>query len=193
MAAAAARRKSDMTAMGALVGHSLRCRIWTRFAERTASTTELARELREDVPAVSYHVRLLADAGVIEEVSSRRVRGATETFYRATQWPRFDYEGFAALSRAERRAFAEEAFLLAAANFATATETGTLFNRASGHISRVPLRVDEEGWAKLAEIFDRVLEEVLEVKEEAELRLTEDARQPIPVVSFSTFFEMPGR
>lgn len=191
MAVAAKRRKADPT-LGALVAHPLRCNLLLRFADRTASSVELAHEMRVELSNVSYHVRALLKAGAIEEVSQRQVRGSVETFYRATSSPWFDYEEFAALSGDERRAFAQQVYSLATAAAAASIEAGTLFERADGHISRVPLRVDEEGWSKLLPIFDRMLEEVLEVKEESELRLAASGEEAQSVVAFATFFEMPA-
>ncbi len=189
---AAARQREGQTALGTLVAHPLRCQLLTRFADRTASTVELAHEMGTDVKVLSYHVRVLAHAGAIEQVRVRRVRGSVETFYRATSLPRFDVAGFAQLSGAERRAFAQHIFSLSAANAAASIEAGTMFERPDGHISRVPLRVDDEGWRKLLAVFDRVLEQVLEIKEESELRLTSGEEEATSVVSFATFFEMPS-
>jgi DNA-binding transcriptional ArsR family regulator len=188
---AAARRRERQTALGALVAHPLRSELLTRFADRTASTVELANELGVDLKNLSYHVRALARAGAIEPVRERRVRGSVETFYRATSLPHFDTEGFAQLTGDQRRAFAQHILSLSAANAAASIEAGTLFERPDGHISRVPLRVDEEGWQKLLVAFDRLLDEVLEIKEESELRLAAGSEEATSVVSFATFFEMP--
>ena len=45
----------------------------TIFAERTASPSEIARELRLDVSNVGYHVTALAETNLIERVGSRPV------------------------------------------------------------------------------------------------------------------------
>ena len=50
---------------------------------RTLSPKNLSHELQAPLSTVNYHVTELADAGLIEIVSERQVRGAIEHFYRA--------------------------------------------------------------------------------------------------------------
>ncbi|MGY1773064.1 helix-turn-helix domain-containing protein [Blastococcus sp. SYSU D00813] len=67
-----------------LLLHPVRLRVVQAFlGERTLTTTDLRGEL-PDVPAASLyrHVGVLADAGVLEVVGERRVRGAVERSYR---------------------------------------------------------------------------------------------------------------
>jgi DNA-binding transcriptional ArsR family regulator len=49
---------------------------------RVLSPSELSRELEVPLSNTNYHVTELAKAGLIELVSQRQVRGATEHFYR---------------------------------------------------------------------------------------------------------------
>ena len=66
-----------------LLLHPIRLRIVKAFlGERALTTSELAAEL-EDVPSGSLyrHVAMLANAGVLQVVAERRVRGAVERTY----------------------------------------------------------------------------------------------------------------
>lgn len=49
---------------------------------RTLSPKDLSVELQSPLSNVNYHVLELFDAGLLELVRQRRVRGATEHFYR---------------------------------------------------------------------------------------------------------------
>jgi predicted transcriptional regulator len=49
---------------------------------RTLSPSELAYELRMPLSNTNYHVTELHKTGLIDLASTRRVRGATEHFYR---------------------------------------------------------------------------------------------------------------
>jgi len=49
---------------------------------RTLSPSDLSYELRAPLSNVNYHVTELLKAGLIELTGERRVRGATEHFYR---------------------------------------------------------------------------------------------------------------
>jgi Helix-turn-helix domain len=93
-----------------LLLHPVRLRIVQAFlGERTLTTAELGSEL-SDVPTASLyrHVGLLADAGVLEVVGERKVRGAAERSYRLVlAAASLDAQSAAAMTADEhRRAFA---------------------------------------------------------------------------------------
>jgi predicted ArsR family transcriptional regulator len=54
---------------------------------RTLSPSDLSYELRTPLSNVNYHVTELARTGLMELVGERRVRGATEHFYREAKGP----------------------------------------------------------------------------------------------------------
>jgi DNA-binding transcriptional ArsR family regulator len=67
----------------AALRHPLRRRILRAMANRIPiSPRELADALDEPLSGVSYHVRVLAENGVVKEVRRKQVRGATQHFYR---------------------------------------------------------------------------------------------------------------
>src|SRR5882757_1122555 len=115
MKSAAIRRSPDAT-LGAAVAHPLRCRCLAILADRVASPAEMARELGLEVSKVGYHVTALAEAGLIEEVGQRPVRGAVEHFYRAVVRPITSAEEEANLSFEERMSFARTIWSLITAN-----------------------------------------------------------------------------
>ena len=191
MKSAATRRSPDAT-LGAAVAHPLRCRCLTILADRVASPAEIARELRLEVSNVGYHVGALADAGLIEEVGQRPVRGAVEHFYRAVVRPITSTETEEELSIEKRLSFARTIWSLITANATTAIQSGVLVERAEHHLTRVPLRVDELGWSELAEAYMELYERVYEIQADAAKRLGEDVEDPgISVLSALAFFETP--
>jgi DNA-binding transcriptional ArsR family regulator len=67
------------------LAHPLRVRILEAAADRDeVSPVELATELGESLGVVSYHVRTLADAGLLELSGTSFRRGAVKHHYRAT-------------------------------------------------------------------------------------------------------------
>ena len=66
-----------------VIGHPLRMRAFTEAVKGPVSAKELSQRLNEPLPKMSYHVRALADAGLIKSVRRTRRRGAIETHYRA--------------------------------------------------------------------------------------------------------------
>lgn len=67
-----------------LLMHPLRRGILERAAEGTVSATEVARALDEPRQKVNYHVRQLADAGLLEPAGERPRRGLREKLFRAS-------------------------------------------------------------------------------------------------------------
>lgn len=67
------------------LGHPMRRRVLRAMLDASAeiSPRELAVALSEQLSALSYHVRVLAECGAIELVRTERIRGSTQHFYRA--------------------------------------------------------------------------------------------------------------
>jgi DNA-binding transcriptional ArsR family regulator len=157
-----------------------------------ASPAEIARELGLEVSNVGYHVTALAEAGLIEEVGQRPVRGAVEHFYRAVVRPITSAEEEAELSIAERLSFARTIWSLIAANATTALEAGTVVKRPEHHLTRVPIHVDEQGWSELSDAYMELYERVYSIQAGAAERLGGDPDDPgISVLSVLAFFETP--
>lgn len=189
MKTAAIRRSPDAT-LGAAVAHPLRCRCLTILADRVASPAEIARELGLEVSNVGYHVSALAEAGLIEEVGQRPVRGAVEHFYRAVVRPITSAQDEEELSLDKRLSFARTIWSLITANATTAIQSGILVERPEHHLTRVPLRVDEQGWSELVEAYMELYERVYEIQTSSAKRLGETPDDPgISALSVLAFFE----
>jgi DNA-binding transcriptional ArsR family regulator len=174
------------------VAHPVRCRCLTILADRVASPVEIARELRLEVGNVGYHVTALVEAGLVEEVRHRQVRGAVEHFYRAVVRPVVSTADESATDFDKRKSFARTTWSLIAANATTALEAGTLVERPEHHLTRLPLRVDEEGWSDLAEAYMELYERVYEIQAESAERLGAHPDDPgISTLSVLAFFETP--
>lgn len=191
--AAKGKTKEMESTLGAIVAHPLRSLCLTRLAERTASPAELSAETGENLGNVSYHVRKLYKAGVVEIVEERPVRGAMEHFYKAVVRPHFSDQEIAEASVGDRQAHAREILALLTANATDAISENTFAARSDYHISRVPFRVDEEGWKALRDLFAGTLDQVLEIQAECAERLGGTEDSGTPVIAFNTFFEMPER
>ena len=66
-----------------VIGHPLRMRAFTEAVKGAVSAKDLSERFGEPLPKMSYHVRALADAGLLRVVRRTRRRGAIETHYRA--------------------------------------------------------------------------------------------------------------
>lgn len=83
------------------LAHPLRLRALLSAAERMVSPKALAAEHGAPLRVMAYHVRVLAERGLIEQVGSRQVRGALahdygitvrglEVVVRVHSWPLLD-------------------------------------------------------------------------------------------------------
>src|SRR6476661_1970139 len=66
------------------IGHPLRTTILGLLHERAATVTELAIAVERPKSTVAHHVKVLADAGLVQVVRTRRVRAIEERFYGRT-------------------------------------------------------------------------------------------------------------
>jgi DNA-binding transcriptional ArsR family regulator len=66
------------------LSHPLRNTILSLLHERAATVTELAAAVGRPKSTVAHHVRVLADAGLVRVVRTRRVRAIEERFYGRT-------------------------------------------------------------------------------------------------------------
>lgn len=67
------------------LGHPMRRRILREMLEagEELSPRELAAKLSEQLSALSYHVRVLAECKAVKLVRTQQIRGSTQHFYRA--------------------------------------------------------------------------------------------------------------
>src|SRR5207249_11277099 len=63
------------------LSHPLRTTILALLHERAATVSELAVALERPKSTVAHHVRVLAEAGLVRVVRTRRVRAVEERFY----------------------------------------------------------------------------------------------------------------
>jgi DNA-binding transcriptional ArsR family regulator len=66
------------------LSHALRTTILGLLHERAATVSELAVALERPKSTVAHHVKVLADAGLVQVVRTRRVRAIEERFYGRT-------------------------------------------------------------------------------------------------------------
>ena len=66
------------------ISHPLRTTVLGLLHERAATVTELAVALQRPKSTVAHHVKVLAEAGLVQVVRTRRVRAIEERFYGRT-------------------------------------------------------------------------------------------------------------
>ncbi|HET6506034.1 MAG TPA: helix-turn-helix domain-containing protein [Baekduia sp.] len=156
------------------LSHPLRMRILTRLNEGVASPNEMAKEFEESLPLVSYHVRILRELDCIELVRTTPRRGAIEHHYRALTRPFLNDDDWAQLPPSARKAVSNTVLSKALGDVRNAVAAGTFDDRSDRHLSYTSLALDEEGWRKLGDRLNELLEWVIEEQAAAAGRLQDD-------------------
>jgi DNA-binding transcriptional ArsR family regulator len=135
------------------LGHPLRIRMLTVLNQRVASPSELAGELDEPIGNVSYHMRTLADLGMVELVRTEPRRGAVEHYYRAIERPHVSSRDWATLPASVRRSISDTTGRQILDDFTGAAKSGG-FEREGARLARLELKLDEKGWDELGKLID---------------------------------------
>ena len=171
------------------LSHPMRARILTILNERVASPNEIAEMIDERLPNVSYHVRALLELGCIELVSTAQRRGAIEHYYRALTRPFFSARDWKRLPRSARTAITDVGLQMIWEDTAEAIKSDSFESRADRHLSRTPLRLDEQGWSEITDLLAGALEQALSIGAKSEKRLAKSKEEGIPTRLVLMHFE----
>ena len=137
------------------IGHPLRTTILGLLHERAATVTELAVAVERPKSTVAHHVKVLADAGLVRVVRTRRVRAIEERFYGRTA--RMFYVGIERSSDDDDMPRDFNDFEVAARESVAAYESGKLWGFIRhARISEAHASAFWERMAELVEEFDRL-------------------------------------
>jgi predicted transcriptional regulator len=123
------------------MAHPLRVRLLAILQTKTASPSELAQELGVPLGNVSYHVRVLADFGLIRLVRRTPRRGAIEHHYEAVGKLLITDRAWAQVPEVIKEAMVGATLLQISDYVNTAAQTGG-FDARDAHVGRYPLTVD---------------------------------------------------
>lgn len=180
--------------LAAIASHPTRIRCYFILAERTASPNEMARAMETSVDHVAYHVRRLKRFGAIELVGTEQRRGATEHYYRAVERPMISSAEWAALSRDERASVSRVVLQHVFADAVGAEDAGTFDSRTDRSLIRLPVVVDDQGFAEISALHDELYERTLEIWSQSLERLGKNPESKgISAMATTMLFEQaPG-
>lgn len=137
------------------IGDPLRTTILGLLHERAATVTELAGAVKRPKSTVAHHVNVLADAGLVRVVRTRRVRAIEERFYGRTA--RMFYAGLGRRRGGVELPLDFNDFEVAAEESAPAYEARQL--RSFIRHARIPPERAAEFWERVEELvhgFDQL-------------------------------------
>jgi AcrR family transcriptional regulator len=112
-----------------------------------------------------------------------RVRPPSKRLIEKPEWEEF--------SRPERERISAEVRDLIAGDIEGAVREKTFDSRIDRHLARVPLLLDEQGWAELAKLHTAIVSDTVDIQAKTLKRLEESGEQGVPARSVVYLFEMP--
>src|SRR3954468_8222548 len=161
------------------LAHPLRVQILSTLEDRIASPSDLAAELDAPLGNVSYHVRTLADLGLVKLVKRRTRRGAVEHYYQARGRAQVSNRAWAQVPGVVKRSMVAAA-LEQAVDAAGAAAAAGGFDHDESNLSRQTVTLDPEGFGEVSQAIARLHEEVAGIHERSAGRL-EKAGEDAPV------------
>jgi DNA-binding transcriptional ArsR family regulator len=175
------------------LGHPVREHVLMVLNERVASPTEIGRELGLEVEDFYHHFEVLEELGFIERVETKRRRGATENFFRATTTLFFDDPEWARFPDTVKSDLSVEAVKPIFDDVAAAIEDETFDAREDRHTSRVPAYLDKQGWREMLALLKETVWRAIEVRRGSAERLAKRGEEGTPATVAILGFETPGR
>jgi DNA-binding transcriptional ArsR family regulator len=173
------------------LSHPVRVECLTVLSKRVASPRELSEILDHDLSNISYHVRTLDELGLIELVKEESVRGAVAHYYRAVERPLISEDEWEQLPPEVRKGISAYGWDLLIEDAATSIEKGSFDSRPDVHLSRTTLLLDSEGFARLSNLMEQLVEAVLAEQAASAERRNKSGEKPIHAVAATALFPMP--
>jgi DNA-binding transcriptional ArsR family regulator len=152
------------------LAHPLRVRILSMLDEGVHSPSEIAEKVDLPIGNVSYHVRQLANLGLVKLVRETPRRGAVEHYYTAEARPLITDQAWREAPEIVRQAMVGAALEEASAAVNAAAITGG-FSRDGAHVSRIPTALDEQGWKELSAELAATIKRIRKIAEASQKRL----------------------
>jgi len=153
------------------LSHPLRVRLLTILNESTSSPRELAARVGAPLENVSYHVRRLAELGCIELVETRASGNAVEHLYRAQVRPFLVDAQWTELPGPLRRSISAQILEQIFDDVQRSVVAEAFDAKEDRFLLRMPLVLDERGWADLKETLVDAMDRAFEIQSESADRL----------------------
>jgi len=158
--------------------------------DEPATPETLATKVGVGAEVVVEHLRQLELSGLVEIVAKRKVRDSLEPVYSSeTNW--IEDPDWAGMSQAERRTISRHIVRVVIGELNQAVEDDTFDARVDRHLSRLPVILDEQGWAEMMKVHLDAFQASLEVRDRSRERLEGSGEEGVRGRSVQVFFEVP--
>jgi hypothetical protein len=175
--------------------HPLRAEVFRLIRDKgPISPSRVALKLEAELKDVSYHVRKLREFNCVEEVGTRRVRGAVETFYRPTDLHMVDTEDWAELAKDDpaMAEFLVDDFMQSIVDDYTESRRANVVGLDEEFwIVRRPLILDPKGVVEAQKASKEYEEKMVKIAGHSAERRRAEGTEEVPASSSIVFFKMP--
>jgi DNA-binding transcriptional ArsR family regulator len=175
------------------MSHPVRREVLRTLVERSSSPVEIGRELDLPTPNISHHVKRLVELGCAELVEERKVQGAIQHIYRATELTLVSKEEWDRMHPAEAQAFVAEIMQKILDDFLASEKAQIVGMDSDFHLSRTPISLDIAGLREAVTLMERVRLEVDDIVCRSVERSKAEGTETFPVSSSLGIFRMPGK
>lgn len=166
-------RRTVPEAISYACGHRIRIEILAALHEGPATTSELARIIREPLSNMGHHIAALLACGSIEVVGTRKAGNVTQFIYCMVELPEYTSEEFAAMTDEEKQATLGVVLQASMAEALAALWAGKLVADPLVMLAWNRVNLDDRGRADLAAEQDRSWLRIKEIEAEAANRRAE--------------------
>lgn len=173
--------------------HPVRAQALRLLVERgKMSPKQIADEIEERTPEVSYHCKQLVAYDCAELVEERRVegKGAVEHFYIATERPHLDAADWDEMDPLAGEGFLHEIMAAMIGDYEASIGAGILGSDPDFHLTRTPMFFDRQGVEESLKNCERWLLEQSQIEARSAARRDRSGEPAIPVSSSLAFFKM---
>src|SRR3954447_4396085 len=171
------------------LAHPLRVQILSALEDRIASPSDLAIELNAPLGNVSYHVRTLADLGLVKLVKRRTRRGAVEHYYQARGRAQVTNRAWAQVPGVVKRSMVAVALEQAVDQAGAAAAAGG-FDHEDASLTRQSVTLDAQGFGEASKAVARLQDELATIQEGSASRLGKDGAGALQAGLVTMLFEM---
>jgi DNA-binding transcriptional ArsR family regulator len=173
--------------------HPVRAQALRLLVERgKMSPRQIADEIEQRTPEVSYHCKQLVAYDCAELVEERRVegKGAVEHFYIATERPHLNAADWDEMDSLAAEGFLHEIMTAMIRDYEASLGAGIIGADSEFHLTRTPMFFDREGVREAMKNCERWLLEQSQIEARSAARRDASGEAAIPVSSSLAFFKM---
>lgn len=186
----AGRREARQNRLIAL-SDPLRAEILRILVERPASPVEMAHELGAPTPNISHHTKRLVDLDCAELVEERKVQGAIQHIYRATDRALVATEEWEEMNPPEAQGFLAETMQMVIDDFIASEKAQIVGHDADFHLTRTPVVLDRQGLEEGLRIFEQARLAMADVERRCAERGQDGEGEALTVSAVLGLFKVP--